>query len=91
MEKQIFLSLDEIIEKGKYYDVADFLFELERKKEDEDFRLKIIKKLPEDVLLWALLKFFKLSKDEKESLEQLYRNILDNLIGRKGFRIVQQK
>jgi len=96
MEKQVFLSFDEILDKGRYYDVADFLFDLEREKKkigekaNGDLQISIIAKLSKEACSWVVLKFFRLPEEERKEFEELWTYLFNGFLRTTGYEMVKR-
>jgi hypothetical protein len=87
MEKQLFISIEEMLESRIYDGISDLLFDLQRERkhfkvsdnrynEINDLQNGILKELSFEKLVWIIVRFSRLRKEEVKEFSALFRRVI---------------
>jgi len=87
MEKQLFISIEEILESRIYDRISDLLFDLQKERkhlkvsdirynEINDLQNGILKELSFEKLVWIIVRFSRLRKEEVKEFSALFRRVI---------------
>jgi hypothetical protein len=87
MEKQLFISIEEILESRIYGGISDLLFDLQKERkhlkvsasrynEINDLQNGILKELSFEKLVWIIVRFSRLRKEEVKEFSALFRRVI---------------
>ncbi len=87
MEKQLFISIEEILESRIYDRISDLLFDLQKERkhlkvsdirynEINDLQNGILKELSFEKLVWIIVRFSRLRKEEVKEFSALLRRVI---------------